>query len=113
MNSTYVGIGYVITQKEKDYFLNSVSDINRRLEISKCMYNFSTNPNKYFFGEIIADIPRGSAHSIESLAALPGLVDDGSFGYKYGMMLYDCGLPIEEVNKNWSRPTIYFVNTDD
>ena len=93
--------------------LRNVRESERRNEIIDCMHMFSMNPSKYFFGEIIAEMEEGSAHSIESLAALPGLVDDGSFGIKYGSMLYDCGLSAEEINQNWCSPNIYFVHWVD
>ncbi len=114
MNSgVYIGIGYIITEQERTAMLNNIITNERRNEIIDCMHRISPSPSKYLLGEIIADMPEGSAHSIESLAALPGLTKGPEFGLKYGLILYDCGLSPEEINKNWANPNIYFVHWVD
>jgi hypothetical protein len=62
---------------------------------------------------MVCEIEAGDAKNIETLAALPGLTDDGTFGFKYGMILYDCGFTVDEINEEWGTAQIYFVHWVD
>lgn len=109
----YVGIGYLVDAEQRVEMLDQVQDFNCRDEISTHFHRIDVCYEKYFFGKIIYEIPEGKAVSIETLAALPGLTDDGSFGIKYGSMLYDMGIPVEEINTTWGKPNIYIVHWED
>lgn len=107
-----IGIGYVITIKEKEKMLQNVENSERFEEINSNFYHFSEK--NCFFGEIIYEIPKGKAISLETIAALPALsVEDLDFGLKYGSMLYDMGIDIETINKQWSNPMIYIIKEDN
>lgn len=108
---TFIGVGYILTEQEREELLHDIEETNpnRYNDIMDCMYPYDGDAH-WFFGERICELDGwGQAMSLETIAALPGLVDDGSFGLKYGAMLVDCGVPIEEINTTWSKPNIYVV----
>lgn len=108
---TFVGIGYILTEQERENLMGHLADTNpeRYNNIMNNMYCYDDDKH-WFFGERIYELDSwGEAKSIETLAALPGLADDGSFGLKYGAFLVDCGVSIEEINTKWGRPNIYIV----
>lgn len=108
----YVGVGYIVDANQKAELLSKVENHDR---LNQIIDNFHPidGDREYFFGEVIYTIPSGHAASVETLAALPGLTDDGSFGIKYGSMLYDMGIPVEEINTTWGKPNIYIVHWED
>lgn len=107
-----VGVGWLVDEKTRHKMLNYIVNTERRNEISDYFFRYSMK-EKWFFGDIIYELPEGEAKSIETLATLPGLQDDGSFGLKYGMILTDCGISIEKINEDWSSPGIYFIHWSD
>lgn len=107
----FVGVGYVLTDKEREDLMGHLADTNleRYNEIMDNMFCYDCD-EKWFFGERVYELDGwGDAKSFETLAALPVLQDDGTFGAKYGAMLVDCGVSIEEINTKWGRPNIYIV----
>lgn len=109
----FVGVGYVVDAEQRAEMLDNVVDHDRKNQIIDNFHLINVCYEKYFFGEIIYEIPEGKAVTIDTLAALPGLTDDGSFGIKYGSMLCDMGIPIEEINTTWGKPNIYIVHWED
>lgn len=109
----FVGVGYIVDAEQKAEMLDNVVNTDRRNQIIDNFYRIDVLHEKHFFGEVIYRIPEGRAVTIETLAALPGLTDDGSFGIKYGSMLYDMGIPVEEINTTWGKPNIYIVHWED
>lgn len=108
---TYVGVGYILTEQERYELMHQLEDTNpqRFNEIIDNMYCYDGDAH-WFFGEIVYELDGwGEAKSLETLATLPALNDDGSFGIKYGSMLADCGISIEEINTKWGRPNIYII----
>lgn len=108
---TFIGVGYLLTENERAELMEHLCDTNpqRYNEIMDEMHCYDGD-DKWFFGERIYELDGwGDAKSLETLAALPALQDDGSFGLKYGAMLVDCGVSIEEINTKWGRPNIYVV----
>lgn len=106
----FVGVGYVLTDKEQEDLIGNLYDTNpeKYKIIMDNMYCY--DGTHWFFGECIYTLDCwGEAKSIETLAALPALCDDGTFGLKYGAMLVDCGVSIEEINTKWGKPNIYFI----
>lgn len=109
---TFVGTGYLLTEKERANLMDHLLDSNPQLydEIMDNMFCYNVENKKWFFGERIYELDGlGEAKSLETLATLPTLQDDGSFGIKFGAMLIDCGVSIEEINTKWDRPNIYIV----
>lgn len=107
----FVGVGYILSEQERQQLMEPLEDANpqRYNEIMDNMYCYDSD-EKWFFGEIIYQLDGwGDAKSLETLATLPALCDDGTFGSKYGAMLVDCGISIEEINTKWGRPNIYIV----
>jgi hypothetical protein len=107
----FVGVGYVLTNQERKDLMGHLADTNpeRYNDIMDNMHCYD-GENYWFFGERAYELDGcGDAKSLETLATLPILQDDGSFGAKYGAMLIDCGLSIEEINTKWGRPNIYIV----
>ena len=108
---TYVGVGYILTEQERYELMRQLEDTNtqRYNEIMDNMYCYDGDAH-WFFGEIVYELDGwGEAKSLETLATLPALSDDGTFGIKYGSMLADCGISIEEINTKWGRPNIYII----
>lgn len=107
----FVGVGYILTDQEREELLGNLANTNPECydDIMNNMYCYDGGEH-WFFGERVYDLDGwGEAKSIETLAALPVLQDDGSFGLKYGAMLVDCGVSIEEINIKWGKPNIYFI----
>ena len=107
----FVGVGYILSEQERSDLLEKLFETNsqRYNDIMDNMYCYDGDDH-WFFGERIYELDGwGEAKSLETLATLPGLQDDGSFGFKYGPMLVDCGVSIEEINTKWGRPNIYIV----
>ena len=108
---TYVGVGYILTEQERYELMRQLEDTNtqRYNEIMDNMYCYDGDAH-WFFGEVVYELDGwGEAKSLETLATLPALNDDGTFGIKYGSMLADCGISIEEINTKWGRPNIYII----
>lgn len=108
---TFIGVGYILSEQERQQLMEHLEDTNpqRYDEIMDNMFCYDGD-GKWFFGEIIYELDGwGDAKSLEALATLPALCDDGTFGAKYGAMLVDCGVGIEEINTKWGRPNIYIV----
>ena len=108
---TYVGVGYLLSEDERSALMDPLMDTNPQ-RYNEIMDNMSCydGDDKWFFGEIIYELDGwGEAKSLETLATLPALCDDGTFGAKYGLILVDCGVSIEEINTTWSKPTVYIV----
>lgn len=108
---TFVGVGYVLSERERQQLLGHLENTNlqRYDSIMDNMFCYDGG-EKWFFGEIVYELDsHGEAKSLETLATLPILQDDGTFGLKYGKMLTDCGLSIEEINTKWGQPNIYIV----
>lgn len=108
----YVGVGWLVDEATRNKMLNHIVNTERRNEVADCFHRYNIN-GKWFFGEMVCEIEAGDAKNIETLAALPGLTDDGTFGFKYGMILYDCGFTIDEINEEWGTAQIYFVHWVD
>ena len=109
---TFVGIGYILSEKEREELMDHLIDTNpqRYNEIMDNMFCYDDSDENWFFGERVYELDGwGDAKSLETLATLPVLQDDGTFGAKYGAMLVDCGVSIEEINTKWGRPNIYIV----
>lgn len=109
---TFVGVGYLLSEKERVDLMDHLVDTNpqRYNEIMDYMFCYDDSDENWFFGERIYELDGwGEAKSLETLATLPALQDDGSFGIKFGTMLVDCGISIEEINTKWGRPNIYIV----
>jgi hypothetical protein len=107
----FVGVGYILTDQEREDLMGHLADTNpeRYNDIMDNMYCYD-GEDHWFFGECIYYLDGwGEAKSVETLATLPGLCDDDSFGLKYGAMLVDCGVSIEEINTKWGKPNIYFI----
>lgn len=108
---TFIGVGYLLTEQERAALMDPISETNPQL-FNQMMDNLwpYNEDSDWFFGERIYKMNGwGEAKSLETLAALPALQDDGTFGLKYGEMLTGCGLSIEEINTKWGRPNIYIV----
>lgn len=108
----YVGVGWLVDESTRHKMLNHIVNTDRRNEVTDHFHRYNIN-GKWFFGDIVCEIEEGDAKNIETLAALPALVDDGTFGMNYGMILYDCGFTIEEINEEWGTAQIYFVHWVD
>ena len=109
---TFIGVGYLLSETERANLIDHLLDTNPQLynEIMDNMFCYNVEDKKWFFGERIYELDSlGEAKSLETLAALPILQDDGSFGIKFGAMLADCGVSIEEINTKWDRPNIYII----
>lgn len=107
-----IGIGYIMTTKEKEEMLRNVENSERFEEINSNFYHFSEK--NCFFGEIIYEIPKGKAISLETIRALPALSSENlDFGLKYGSMLYDMGVDVDTINEQWCNPTIYIIKEDN
>lgn len=110
-SGAYIGVGYILSEEERVALLAPLVGTEA---YDDAMDNFHAyRPDMWFFGKIVYQYDGAEAHSIESLAALPGLQDDGSFGLKYGAILSSCGLSVETINEKWGRPDIYFVHWFD
>lgn len=112
-NGVFVGVGYPLTEEERVRLLGPVIGSPRYEEIMDEFHPLDTNRTKWFFGEIIYEIPEGKAVAIDTIAKLPVLCDDGSFGIKYGSILCELGVPAEEINTTWDNPNIYIVHWED
>lgn len=108
----YVGVGWLVDETTRNKMLNYIVNTERRNEVADCFHRYNIN-GKWFFGEMVCEIEAGDAKNIETLAALPGLTDDGTFGFKYGMILYDCGFTVDEINEEWGTAQVYFVHWMD
>ena len=109
---TFVGVGYLLSERERQQLMGHLENTNiqRYDNIMDNMFCYDSGEEKWFFGEIVCELDsQGDAKSLETLAALPILQDDGTFGLKYGEMLLDCGLSVEEINTKWGKPNIYIV----
>lgn len=109
----YVGVGYLLSEKERVRLLAEVIGTPRYDAFMENFHALDTNQEEWFFGEIVCDIDGGSAMAIDTIARLPALVDDGSFGIKYGAILSACGVSAEEINASWARPNIYICHWED
>ena len=112
----FVGVGYILSEKERELLFHKLfveNEIEAYNEImDECF--FRVNYDTWFFGEKAYDFNEyGEAKSIESLAALPILNDNGSFGAKFGDILLKLGVSVEEINTKWCSPNIYFVSWED
>ena len=108
---TFVGIGYILTEQERENLMDHLVDTNPE-QYNNIMNNMFCydGDKKWFFGERVYELNNsGDAKTLETLATLPALCDDGTFGAKYGLMLADCGVSIEEINTKWGRPNIYII----
>ena len=108
---TFVGMGYLLTEKERAALMDPISQTNPQLfnQIMDNLWCYNENED-WFFGERIHTFNCwGEAKRIETLAALSALQNDGTFGLKYGEMLIGCGLSVEEINTKWGKPNIYIV----
>lgn len=108
---TFVGVGYLLTEEERAALMGPISKINPQLfnRIMDNLWCYNENGD-WFFGERIYTLDCwGEAKSLETLAALPALQDDGTFGLKYGEILSGCGLSVEEINTKWGHPNVYIV----
>lgn len=109
---TFIGVGYLLSETERANLIDHLLDTNPQLynEIMDNMFCYNVEDKKWFFGERIYELDGlGEAKSLETLATLPALQNDGSFGIKFGAMLADCGVSIEEINTKWDRPNIYII----
>ena len=109
---TFIGVGYLLSEEERVNLMDHLVDTNpqRYNEIMDYMFCYDDSNENWFFGERIYELDGwGEAKSLETLATLPALQDDGSFGIRFGAMLVDCGVSIKEINTKWSRPNIYIV----
>ena len=109
---TFIGVGYLLSEKERANLMNHLLDTNPQLydEIMDNMFCYNVEDKKWFFGERIYELDGlGEAKSLETLVALPVLQDNGAFSAKYSAMLINCGVSIEEIDIKWSRPNIYIV----
>lgn len=109
---TFIGVGYLLSETERANLMDHLLDTNPQLynEIMDNMFCYNVKDKKWFFGERIYELDGlGEAKSLETLATLPALQNDGSFGIKFGAMLADCGVSIEEINTKWDRPNIYII----
>ena len=70
-------------------------------------YPLDDDRKNWFFGEVIAEIDPGTSKSLDTLAVLPTLMDQGSFSLKYSQHLYNCGISIKAINEDWGNPNIY------
>lgn len=108
---TFVGVGYILSERERQQLMEHLEDANpqRYNDIMDNMFCYDGD-DRWFFGERVYELDGwGDAKSLETLATLPVLQDDGTFGVKYGSMLVDCGVSIEEINTKWGHPNIYIV----
>ena len=111
-NGAFVGVGYIVSEQEREalfrplWLADDVATYNDIMD--ECFWRI--NEKTWFFGEKAYDLDEfGEAKSVETLAVLPALNDNGSFGEKYGDVLLKFGLSIEEINTKWCSPQIYFV----
>ena len=106
---TFVGVGYLLSEEELDALVANLTS-EQYIKFRENVWCYDVENGKHFFGEIVYRFDEwGEAKSIETLATLPALQDDGSFGLKYGELLLMCGVSIEEINTTWANPNIYFV----
>lgn len=103
---TFVGVGYMLREPERVILLDGANEETYE-EVMKDFHPLDDDRENWFFGEIIAEIDPGTSKSLDTLAVLPTLMDQGNFSLKYSQHLYNCGVPIKEINETWGNPHIY------
>lgn len=111
-SGVYVGVGWIVDETDRHKMLNHIVNTERRNDVADHFHRYNMN-GKWFFGDIVYEIPEGTAKTMETLITLPALTDDGSFGLKYGMLLVDCGIPVEEINTTWANAGVYIIHWVD
>ena len=105
----FVGIGYLLSEEELDALVANLTP-EQHIKFRDNVWCYDVENGKLFFGEIVYRFDEwGEAKSIETLATLPALQDNSSFGLKYGELLLMCGVSVEEINTTWANPSIYFI----
>lgn len=112
VTGVYLGLGWLVDEKTRNELLSYTENIDRANDIADHFHRYNTD-GKWFFGEILYEIPEGQAKSLETLGVLPAFEDPAKFGLEYGMMLIDCGVSVEEINTSWSNATLYLVHWVD
>ena len=105
----FVGIGYLLSEEELDALVANLTP-EQYIKFRDNVWCYDVENGKHFFGEIVYRFDEwGEAKSIETLATLPALQDDVSFGLKYGELLFIC--PSDEIDTGISPGSIDFFNT--
>lgn len=111
----HIGCGWLVDHETRSQMLDYVEN-KRGVEVRNTIADdfHQYGPNKWFLGEIIHTVPEGKAIAVETIIALPVLQNNEEFGIKYGIILYECGIPAEEIDRDWSDSSkIYIINTED
>lgn len=104
---TYIGFGWIVDKITYLKLLNHIVIKERREKIEKHFH--SINKNLWFLGDILDECDdKNPAFSLSNLKVV-----DNSFGFKYGVIFYECGLSVEEINENWSNPEYYVINVKE
>jgi hypothetical protein len=108
MIKTFVGMGYILSDTERVRLLAPVAERSEAYNVIMDEFHaLDPEGGVWFFGEVLTDIPCGTAKSIETISVLPGLIDPNEFGLKFGMLLSLCDISIEEINNEWGNPNVY------
>lgn len=108
-NYVYLGIGWLVDNDTHEKLLNYTENTDRANEIADNFYEYNAN-GKWFFGEILYEIPEGEAKTLMTLISIQSLFNFEEFSLNYGMMLVDCGLSVEEINESWSNPDLFIIH---
>ena len=103
---TFVGVGYMLREPERVMLLDGTNEEIYE-EVMKDFHPLDDDRENWFFGDILAEIDPGTSKSLDTLAVLPTLMDQGNFSLKYSQHLYKCGVSIKEINEDWGNPNIY------
>lgn len=113
---TFIGVGYILSEEERYTLFQKLWDEDNFELYNELMddYFFRVNYDTWFFGRKVYDFnEHGEAKSIDTLAMLPLLQDDGTFGAEIGEVLTLLGVSFEEINTKWCSPNIYVVSWQD
>lgn len=106
---TFIGVGYIVSEEKRRKLFQKGHDPH-----IMNTYFFRVNDDTWFFGRKAYDFDEfGEAKSIDTLATLPLLQDDGTFGIELGEILLSLGVSVEEINTKWCSPNIYVVFWQD
>lgn len=105
---TFVGLGYILSDTERLRLLAPIENESQIYNVVMDEFHaLDPDGGVWFFGDILTEIPGGTAKSIETISVLPGLIDINEFGLKYGMLLSYCNVSIEDINNEWGNPNVY------
>lgn len=103
---TFIGMGYIVTQEEKEQMLLNAKDLAP--EISDNFHLISPR-HHHFFGEVLHQLGRMDVVAIEDILINADFGPE-DFINKYYSMLKDCGAIVRPGTK-WYTPKIYVIHS--